>query len=292
MLKYYLFEEVLLLKKIDYAIKNLNLIKSLLICPICSNNLIVKNNSLVCSNNHTFNISKKGTVILYKTSKIKKNKIYNNKLFENRIKFINAGYYDKLYKELVNIIKQYKIKIVLDMGSGDGTHDINILKELNDRNIFIIGADLSKAGVDLSNNYVDNNFIGIMADLNYLPLKDKSIDLILNILSPSNEEEMNRIIKKDGLVIKVTPKTEYLKELRTALGIKDYENESIIDKNIRQKYIVVDKKEIIDTYQIANEQINYLFNMTPLTNNIRKIPKIKFITIALNIYILKVKNDE
>lgn len=45
-----------------------------------------------------------------------------------------------------------------------------------------------------------------MADLNNIPLKDESIDIILNILSPSNESEMSRLLKKDGIIIKVTPK--------------------------------------------------------------------------------------
>ena len=35
-----------------------------------------------------------------------------------------------------------------------------------------------------------------------MPLENKSVDVILNILSPSNEKEMNRILKQDGIIIK------------------------------------------------------------------------------------------
>ena len=125
-----------------------------------------------------------------------------------------------------------------------------------------------------------------------MPFKDNTIDLILNILSPANEKEMSRVLKREGIIIKITPKTEYLCELRKALKIKNYENESIINNNIKEKYDVLIKKEIINTYSIDNENLKYLINMTPLMNNINDIPNIKSITIALNIYVLRIKNEE
>lgn len=106
------------------------------------------------------------------------------------------------------------------------------------------------------------------------------------------ENEMNRVLKQNGLIIKVTPKTDYLSELRKSLEIKTYENEEIIDQNIRSKYEVLMKEELVNTYKVNNEIIKYLVNMTPLMNNINDVPNIKFITIALNIYVLRSKNDK
>lgn len=57
------------MKKVNCSIENYNNLHNILICTLYFNNLSVDNNSLVCLNNHTFNISKKGTTILYKTSK-------------------------------------------------------------------------------------------------------------------------------------------------------------------------------------------------------------------------------
>lgn len=279
------------MKKIDYAKKYLNDIHAIISCPFCSATVNIKNNSIICCNNHTFDISKKGTVILYRTSKLKKSKIYNNNLFINRRKFINYGFYDKLYSEISRIINQNNMKIILDMGSGEGTHDIKIIHQLNNKDIKLIGVDLSKDGIDLSNDFIDNNYIGIVGDLNQLPFKDNTIDLILNILSPANEKEMSRVLKKDGIIIKVTPKFQYLYELRKALKINDYENESVIENNIKEKYDILMKKEIIDCYPLDKEKLKYLINMTPLMNHIDGIPDIKSITIALNIYILRIKNE-
>ena len=213
------------MKKIDYAKQNLNDIHTIISCPFCFASVVIKNNSIICSNNHTFDISKKGTVIFYRTSKLKKNKIYDNNLFINRRKFINCGFYDELHSEISKIIAQYNAKTILDMGSGEGTHDIKIIKRLNNKSIKLIGLDLAKDGIDLANDFISNNYIGIVGDLNQLPFKDNTIDLILNILSPANEKEMSRVLKREGIIIKITPKTEYLCELRKALKIKNYENE-------------------------------------------------------------------
>ncbi len=196
------------MKKVDCSIENYNNLQSILICPLCSNNLIIDNNSLKCLNNHTFNISKKGTSILYKTSKLKKDKLYDKNLFINRRSFINCGFYDELHNKIIKIINNYDNDIILDMGSGEGTHDIKIKSKINNANTSLIGIDLAKDGIDLFNDYMDDNFIGIMADLNNIPLTDESVDIILNILSPSNENEMSRLLKKDGIIIKVTPKKE------------------------------------------------------------------------------------
>ena len=178
------------------------------------------------------------------------------------------------------------------MGSGEGTHDYKILKKLNNNNLQIIGIDLSKDGIDLYNDYINDNTIGIVSDLNNVLIKDKSIDVILNILSPSNENEMLRLLKPDGIIIKVTPKKQYLYELRDILNIKEYENENIIFDNINKKYEIIEKDEYIKTFKLDDKTFNYLINMTPLLNNYNEIPKIDKITIALNIYVLKMKNEK
>lgn len=279
------------LKKIEYAKLLFSRISSIMFCPFCNNDLVINNNSLVCSNNHNFDISRKGTTVLYKTSKLKNDRIYTQNLFSNRRNFINLGFYDELHNEIAKIINEYNPQIILDMGSGDGTHDFIISKKIQKNSLFI-GIDLAKDGVDLANDYINRNFLGIVGDLNNIPLKNNSIDMILNILSPSNEAEMNRVLKSDGIIIKVTPKQEYLKELRGSLNIKDYENESVIDQNINDKYTVLEKKSIIKTFTLDELALNYLVKMTPMMNNIDEVPKINSITIALNVYVLRTKDEK
>ncbi len=279
------------MKKIDQFANTYNNLGEIFKCPFCNEKLYFDNNSLICVNKHTFNISKKGTTILYKTSKIKPDKIYNKDLFINRRNFINSGFYDGLHDKICQYIKKYNNHLILDMGSGEGMHDYKIMEKLNNQSK-LIGIDLSKDGIDLFNDYINDKFLGIVADLNNIPLKDESIDLILNILSPSNENEMVRLLKKGCVIIKVTPKRDYLHELRDALNIKEYENEDIIYNNINNKYEILEKNEYIKTFNLNEEEFNYLINMTPLLNNYKDIPRINKITIALNIYVLRNKVEK
>lgn len=280
------------MKKIEYALENFKDLNKIILCPYCKQGLKIKENSLICKNNHTFNVSKKGTTILYKVSKIKKDKIYNKDLFDNRRNFINRGFYDELHNKVSEIINKYTPNIILDMGSGEGTHDIKVINILQNKNIKIIGLDLSKEGIDLSNDFIGKNYIGIVGDLNQLPIKDNTIDLILNILSPSNETEMARVLKKSGIIIKITPKFDYLHELRETLGIKNYENEDIIDNNIKNKYDIIEKYDIVHTYSLDKKELDYLAKMTPLMNYVDSMPDIKSITIALNVYVLRIKDGK
>ncbi len=60
----------------------------------------------------------------------------------------------------------------------------------------------------------------MIGDLANLPLLDNSIDILLNLLSPANYQEFARVLKPGGLLIKVIPGSEYLKEVRQALQIQ------------------------------------------------------------------------
>ena len=211
-------------------------------------------------------------------------------LFENRVRFINSGFYDELHKLISKIIKDVgNFKVIIDMGCGDGTHDNMILNLIDDAQSYVVGVDISKVGIECATDYVSNNFIPLISDLNYMPLKDNCADVILNILSPSNEKEMKRILKKDGIIIKVTPKKEYLCELRQILNIKEYENELQIEKNINKNYIILNKYTINETKELNEESMQNLINMTPLAKNYKCNKNIDKITIALNVYVLKVR---
>ena len=55
-----------------------------------------------------------------------------------------------------------------------------------------------------------------------------SFDTILNLFSPSNYQEFDRILKPGGQVIKVVPAASYLKELRQAFIQMILQNKSIL----------------------------------------------------------------
>jgi len=279
-----------MLKKIDYTKISLKNIEKLCSCPICKSGMHLQENSLVCFNNHCFNISRKGCISLLKNNKKRNDKIYNHLLFENRKEFINGLFYNKLHLLIADIINNKEdSNIIVDMGCGDGTHDNKIYSLLKNKQPFILGIDIANDGIICSSEYVNNSFIPIIADLNEMPLRDNTVDVILNILSPSSEKEMRRVLKDSGIIIKVTPKKDYLVELRNALNVKDYENELVIEENIKKNYVIKEKYEINQKYDLSDKYLSHLIKMTPLSKNHELIDSINEITIALNVYVLSPK---
>lgn len=257
------------------------------ICPICKSKLSNNNYSLICENSHNFDISKKGSIKLLKSSDIKEDKLYNDELFNARRNFILSGFYKKAYKVIIDILKKHSVNTILDLGSGEGSHDYMILNSYKNSTIYAL--DISKAGINMSESYTSKQFIPILGDIHKLPFSDNSFDCVLNFLSPSNEAEISRVLKNDGILIKLAPKKEYLNELRKIMEIDDYSNEETIKDNLNSKYEVLDTYEVNDVYSLSDKEYYNLIKMTPLTKYKNIESKIDKITITLNIYVCKVR---
>lgn len=132
-----------------------------------------------------------------------------------------------------------------------------------------IGLDISKEGILLgARNFLEN--LWCVGDLSKLPFQNESLDYIVNILSPSNYNEFKRVIKKDGLIIKVVPSTNYLIELRQAFYEdtlkKEYSNEKVI-KHFEKNIELLQTIELNYTINFDKETLKHLIKMTPLSWN-------------------------
>jgi len=84
----------------------------------------------------------------------------------------------------------------------------------------------------------------------------------------------------------IAPGKNYLKEIKN----KDYLNEKIVKDNIIKWFDIIDSFRVSDTYELNDEQINDLINMTPMEND-KLSNDLGLISIDLNIYIMKIKHD-
>ena len=275
-------------------------------CPKCKKKLERKTNSMVCENNHSYDISRTGYVNLL--SQVKSN-FYTKELFRSRKYIFNKGYYDKLIEELYKKIKDYiinskcKVINILDAGCGEGYYsyklknmldeDISKLHLLGDTEINFYSFDISKEAILIgAKTYKGINFF--VADLSDIPVEDNSIDIILDILTPSNYNEFKRILKNDALILKVIPDKNYLIELRNefkeSLRNKEINNDNVVDlfsDNFMAVSVVdIDYKEKIDEVTTIN-----FAKMTPMLGNINlkdfKADHINEISINLKILVGK-----
>lgn len=209
-------------------------------CPICKSSMKVMDfKSLICSNHHTFDFAKQGNLNL--TTHSVKTK-YSKGLFEARRKLITEGaFYKPLSYEIAKIINEHLVKTkeiisILDTGCGEGSHLSNICDIVRSdyfKSADGVGIDISKEGIMVASKYYSNK-IWAVADLANTPFKNKQFDVILNILSPSNYAEFHRLLKSDGIVIKIVPQSGYLKKLREHLFNKpekqNYSNSEMVER--------------------------------------------------------------
>lgn len=257
------------------------------ICPYCKNSLELNVTSLKCHNNHTFDLTKKGTINFIASTKIKESKIYNEKLFTCRRKFIQKGYYEEVYNIIVGTINSLNLNnlSILDLGCGEGTHTINILNKISG-NYNYYAFDYSKSAINLASDYNSTNRFYFDGDVNNIPIATNSIDVIIDFLSPYSESEVKRVLKKGGMFIKVSPNKDYLLELRQALGLNEYQKQAKVIDNLAKHFKNISTKTYTKSFAISKEDQDNLIGMTPIntTQNSLEIPSI---TIDLNIYIIQ-----
>ncbi len=259
-------------------------------CPICHSTLQFNSKTLSCLNHHSFDLNKKGTVCLIKTSNLKVSKTYNENLFRNRKRFIQKDFYNDIYNSIANVInkefKNQKINI-LDLGCGEGTHAMKILSKLENTNY--IGMDYSKIAINMATDYMDNEKYFLVSDINNVPFASQSFDVILDFLSPYCETEVKRLLKKNGIFIKIVPGNKYLYELRKELNLEYKKDE----RKFMNRFHLKDSLEVCSEFNIDKKEREYIVNMTPVSEELKN-QEFHFEKITLNmwVYVMEVKNEK
>ena len=234
-------------------------------CPICQENLTLVESSLKCNNRHSFDLAKFGYVNL--APQIKQSANYDKENFQNRQQILEAGFYQAILEVLSDLLSNSKnAKTILDIGCGEGFYSRKLQERHPDKTFYAF--DISKDSVQIAAksepNWAVNWFVG---DLARLPIKDASMDILLDIFSPANYGEFRRVLSKDGILIKVIPTENHLKEIRQKvqdqLTNKDYSNQDI-KNHFQEHFTLLSSQTASLTKTITAEQLQVLLSMTPL----------------------------
>ncbi len=228
----------------------------LLRCPVCEAAFSRAAQSLVCTNGHTFDPSRKGYVHFLPNAKPSK---YGAALFEARRRILEAGFYDGVIRAISDAIPQ-NADVLLDAGCGDGTFTKALMRGVT------IGLDNSKDAIALAARG-GNPVLWAVGDLTRLPVKDASVDVILNLFSPAHYGEFRRVLKPNGLLLKLVPQSGYLKEIRAMLGGNSYSNEAVVS-HLKEHFKLLDRVRITKSFALGESQARDFLAMTPLTFDI------------------------
>ncbi len=250
--------------------ESINILK----CPVCGDRMHLDGTkSIVCSKKHCFDISKNRYVnLLLDQGKSK----YDKELFQSRNIVSQTGFFEPLIESIVLLInknipdlKTKHIKI-LDAGCGEGFHLAKIINCFHDQemdHLMGVGIDISKEGIQIAaKNY--KNSLWLVADLARLPFINQQFDIILNILSPANYGEFERTISDQGILIKVVPDSEYLKELRTSFyqeTDKEMYSNKVVIEHFDRNFALIDTERIKYKFRLSNDELRHLIKMTPLS---------------------------
>jgi len=234
-------------------------------CPVCQENLTLVESSLKCNNRHSFDLAKFGYVNL--APQIKQSANYDKENFQNRQRILEAGFYQAILEAVSDLLSNSKnAKTILDIGCGEGFYSRKLQESHPDKTFYAF--DISKDSVQIAAksepNWAVNWFVG---DLSRLPLQDASMDILLDLFSPANYGEFRRVLSKDGILIKVIPTKNHLKEIRQKvqdqLTNKDYSNQDI-KNHFQNNFTILSSKTASLTKPITAEQLQALLSMTPL----------------------------
>ena len=234
-------------------------------CPICQENLTLVESSLKCNNRHSFDLAKFGYVNL--APQIKQSANYDKENFQNRQQILEAGFYRAILEAVSDLLASSKTTTtILDIGCGEGFYSRKLQESHSEKTFYAF--DISKDSVQIAAksepNWAVNWFVG---DLARLPIKDASMDILLDIFSPANYGEFRRVLSKDGILIKVIPTENHLKEIRqrvqNQLTNKDYSNQDI-KEHFQEHFTILSNKTASLTKTITAEQLQALLSMTPL----------------------------
>lgn len=282
--------------KFERAIATIKKNQEVYACPICGTRMkMTKSGRFICKKEHTFDVSKKGYINLINESK-KSN--YNKELFESRKEILNQGFYLPIAKEIDDIVRQFgssqKLDTMnlLDVGCGEGYYSFHLS---TNEALQLFAFDISKEAISLATDYpAEINWC--IADLANLPFKERSMDILLDVLTPANYKEFKRVLKNQGLLIKVVPGDDYLKEIRALvagqLQSKNYSNKETVDYTESHIKLLGNKK-LCYKMGVTQEQVADFVRMTPMTSHVNigelELSEVKEITISMEIIYGRVK---
>ncbi|HEW3870642.1 TPA: methyltransferase domain-containing protein [Streptococcus pneumoniae] len=234
-------------------------------CPICQENLTLLETNFKCCNRHSFDLAKFGYVNL--APQIKQSANYDKENFQNRQQILEAGFYQAILDAVSDLLASSKTTTtILDIGCGEGFYSRKLQESHSEKTFYAF--DISKDSVQIAAksepNWAVNWFVG---DLARLPIKDASMDILLDIFSPANYGEFRRVLSKDGILIKVIPTENHLKEIRQRvqdqLTNKEYSNQDT-KEHFQEHFTILSSQTASLTKTITAEQLQALLSMTPL----------------------------
>lgn len=239
---------------------------SLFCCPVCGEPLERGQRAYRCPRGHSYDIAREGYTYLLPPNRKRSADPGDDKgMAAARRAFLSKGYYRPLLETLQRLASERTgpFPAVLDAGCGEGYYTSGVCRALAEagRNPRMAGIDISK--VSLRSAAKRERAVEFAVASSYrLPLKDGSLDLLLNCFSPLALEEFRRVLRPGGWFFYVVPGPDHLWEMKQVLYDRPYPNEE--KETPYEGFAYADILPVEGRAALESpEDIRNLFQMTP-----------------------------
>ena len=237
---------------------------ALLRCPRCGGAMARSGGSLLCPKGHCYDVSRWGDVNF---APEKRESFYTKALFESRARVFAAGVFDPVIAAidgaLAGRLPEERPAVLVDAGCGEGFYTRRVLA----------GTPMTRVGFDLCKEAVrlaarggrDASFF--VGDLANIPLLGGCADVLLDVFTPANYAQFARVLRPQGLIVKLSPRADYLAELRGAAGHllrrRTHDGEPVESYALRHMTLL-ERREITYTLPVDAALAADLARMTPM----------------------------
>lgn len=220
-------------------------------CPKCNQPLIKVEKTCKCQNKHSYDFAKEGYINLL----LGESGVHGDdaQMVKARTSFLNTGSYLFLRDFLCELVAEENTNILLDLGCGEGYYTSSFdAKEK-------YGFDLSKSALKYAAKH-DKTTQYVVSSIFHIPMDNEVADTIVTCFAPIASNEIERLLKKNGCFIVVTPDENHLIELKELLYQEAYKNE------VKELELSLKKEKefhISQEFDVDTEHLISLFQMTP-----------------------------
>jgi len=242
----------------------------LLTCPHCGGDLRENGASLICSRGHTMNIARQGYVSLLGRDS-GTHTADSAEMVAARDRFLSAGHFQPLCDAVVEASAGAPEGAVIDLGCGTGHYLAAVLESRPDS--VGIGIDNSKFAARRTARK-HQRAAAVVADIwDDLPVREGAAGLMLNVFSPRNGEEMDRILAPGGQLIVVTPQAGHLAELIEPFGMisVDPDKEQRLERSLGPLAGAAESRDLEWVMKLPPEAVRDLVEMGPSAGRTDKV---------------------
>lgn len=236
-----------------------------LICPLCQHPLSLQHAGWRCDNHHQFDQAKEGYVnLLPAQHKGSREPGDSAEMMQARRAFLDAGHYQPLQQKVADWLSALlpaSASKLLDIGCGEGYYTAAVADALHQReSAEVFGLDVAKVAIRAAaKRYRDILFC--VASSNRLPFANASLDAILRIYAPCNEQELKRVVKPGGYLLTVTPGPRHLLQFK-ALIYREVRLHTPEEKSY-SGFTRIEQQRLDYPMQLSGPEAKTLLQMTP-----------------------------